>query len=406
MPQSPSRETADQLRGLIDERCASLVAIRHDLHAHPELGYEERRTSGVVVDELERLGIEFKAGMAGGTGVLAHLPATVDDPGPCVGLRADMDALPIVENTGKPYASTNPGVMHACGHDGHTTMLLGAAGVLSSLESRPNPVTLIFQPAEEGGAGGQRMCDEGALRGADAGGLGPPVTRAFALHGYPALELGQVGTRPGPLLASTDELDVVIRGRQAHAAYPHQGADPIVAASHVIAALQTVASRNVAPYDSVAVTIGVVNAGSARNVIPSELTLSGTVRTIREETRALVRARVPEIIERAAQALGCHAEVTLREGYPVTRNDPEQTGAMLAAARGVFGEDRAIVLDHPSMGGEDFSFYGLHVPACFAFLGVRPAGQATAPQLHQPEFDFNDDAIPGGVELLCRLALS
>ncbi len=406
MPANTSRVSADHLRALIDERLASLIAIRHDIHAHPELGYAEHRTSGVVVDELERLGIEHKAGMAGGTGVLAYLPATTGEGAHSVGLRADMDALPILENTGKAYASKTPGVMHACGHDGHTTMLLGAAGVLAALEHRTNPVTLIFQPAEEGGAGGQKMCDDGALRGAGAGGLGPPVSRAYALHGWPMLEVGQVGTRPGPLLASTDELDVVIRGRQAHAAYPHQGADPIVAASHVVAALQTVASRNVAPYDSVAVTIGQINAGSARNVIPSELTLHGTVRTIREDTRRLVRQRVPEIIEQAASALGCHAEVTLREGYPVTRNDPDETGRLMGIASEAFGGERVIVLDHPSMGGEDFSYYGQHVPACFAFVGVRPAGEASWPQLHQPEYDFNDDAITPGVELLCRLALS
>ncbi|MEZ6243856.1 MAG: amidohydrolase [Phycisphaerales bacterium] len=401
-----SRETAERLRALIDERLASLVAIRHDLHAHPELGYEERRTSGVVAAELERLGIAHKTGMAGGTGIIAHLPATGGGGARSVALRADMDALPILENTGKPYASTNPGVMHACGHDGHTTMLLGAAGVLAALDVRPNPVTLIFQPAEEGGAGGARMCDDGALLGEGAGGLGPPVERAYALHGWPSLEIGKVGTRPGPLLASTDELDVVIRGRQSHAAYPHQGADPIVALSHIVAALQTVASRNVAPVDSVAVTIGKISAGTARNVIPAEARLIGTLRTIRPETRELVRTRVVEIIEKTASALGCHTEVTLHDGYPVTRNDPRETERLLGVVADAFGDQAGLTLEHPSMGGEDFSFYGQHVPACFAFIGVRPRGVTQWPQLHQPEYDFNDDAIPMGVEILCRLALS
>jgi len=406
MAHSASRHAGASLRALIDERLPALVALRHDLHAHPELGYQERRTSGVVSAELERLGIEHKTGMAGGTGVVAHLPATGSGGGRSVALRADMDALPITENTGKPYASTIPGVMHACGHDGHTTMLLGAASVLAALDVRPNPVTLIFQPAEEGGAGGARMCDEGALLGRGAGGLGPPVERIYAIHGWPSLELGHAGTRPGPLLAATDELDVVITGRQSHAAYPHQGADPIVAVAHVVAALQSVVSRNVAPIDSVVVTVGTINAGTARNVIPGRATLTGTVRTIREETRRHVRTRVAEVIERTAAALGCHAEVTLREGYPVTRNDPREAERVLTIVGEAFGPEGAVTLEAPSLGGEDFAFYGRHVPACFAFIGVRPPGAPGWPGLHQPEYDFNDDAIAGGVELLCRLALS
>jgi amidohydrolase len=200
--------------------------------------------------------------------VLAHLPATVANPGPCIGLRADMDALPITERTGKPWASTKPGTMHACGHDGHTAVLLGAARVLAGLDHRPNPVTFVFQPAEEGGAGGDMMCRDGALTGGPDGTLGPAVSRMYGLHGWPGLSFGVIGTRGGPLLAATDELHVEVRGVQAHAAYPHMGADPIVAASHIVTAVQTVASRTVSPVDSVVVTFGTFHAGHGHQCDP------------------------------------------------------------------------------------------------------------------------------------------
>ena len=393
-----------------------LVAFRHDLHRHPELSYEERRTSARVCEELGKLGITAKSGLARGTGIIAHLPATTTSNElaaalagrDAVALRADMDALPITECTGRPYASETPGVMHACGHDGHTTILLGAARVLSRLEHRPNPVTFIFQPAEEGGAGGERMCDEGCLLGDEGGGLGARVGRIFGLHGWPNVPVGTVATRPGPLLAATDDFVVRIRGTGGHAAYPHLADDPIVAAAHVITALQSIASRNVGPTDSVVVTVGRIRGGTANNVIPTSVEFIGTVRTLRAETRRRARERFYKVVEHTAAAHGCRAEIEWEEGYPVTSNDAGLTEHFFGVARGALGEARVSVVEHPSLGGEDFSYYGRHVPACFFMLGLLPAGQdpATTPKLHQAEFDFNDDAIPTGVEMMCRLALA
>ncbi|MCC6660107.1 MAG: amidohydrolase [Phycisphaerales bacterium] len=393
----------DRLRGLIKKELPALRELRRDLHRHPELSYQEQRTSGVVQRELAALGIDFKAGLAG-TGVVAHLPATRKG-GQTVALRADMDALPIQEATGAAYSSGTPGVMHACGHDGHTTMLLGAARVLSRLGKRPNPVTLIFQPAEEGGAGADRMCRQGALRGARRGGVGAPVRRIYGLHGWPPLPLGVVATRPGPLLAATDEIDIEIRGFGGHAAYPHLCRDPVVAAAHVITALQTLASRAVSPLDSVVCTIGIIEGGSANNIIPDSVRLTGTVRTLREGTRTHARERLMLICRQTAAAHGCRAVVKWSEGYPVTRNDPAEADRVLTVARDALGKDRVQVPEHATMGGEDFSYYGAHVPACFFFLGLRPPGPRHFPNLHTPEFDFNDDALPTGVEMLCRLAL-
>ncbi|GJM18704.1 MAG: hippurate hydrolase [Phycisphaeraceae bacterium] len=404
---------ATDIRACIEAQLASLVALRHDLHRCPELMFQEHATSRRVVAELEALGIEHITGLgcpAGqpGTGVLAHLPATTGTQGPAVALRADMDALPIEEQTGAPYASETPGVMHACGHDGHTTILLGVARVLASLEHRPNPVTLVFQPAEEGGGGGEKMCAAGALRGAGAGGLGTPVARIYGLHGWPRIPLGDIATRPGPLLAATDEITITIEGTQGHAAYPHLAADPVVASAHVITALQTIASRRVSPLDSVIVTIGSIHGGSANNVIPASVTLVGTVRTLSAETRELAKREVFRIAEQTASAHGTRARVDWESGYPVTSNDPAEAARVCAIASDAVGPERVTTDFEPSMGGEDFSYYGQHVPACFYLVGLCPPGADpdSVPQLHQATFDFNDDAIGVGVEMMVRLALS
>lgn len=386
------------LETLVERDLPHLVAIRHDLHAHPELGYEEIRTSGVVRRELDSLGVAFEGGLAGGTGVLGYLPATGDpESAPTVALRADMDALPILENTGKAYASSNPGKMHACGHDGHTTILLGAARTLAQME-RPNNVLFVFQPAEEGGAGGKRMCEDGVLDGRV---LGRPVDRIFGLHGYPGLQVGQVATIDGAMLAAADMLHMKVFGKGGHAAMPHTGVDPIVVASHIIAASQSIASRNVDPLDSIVVTFAQFHAGTAHNVIPGAAELHGTVRTLRPETRKLAEQRLGEIARGVAAAFGASVEYTYEHGYPVTYNDPE----MASLFREANGED--LQPDQPPvMGGEDFSFYGQHVPACFYWLGIVPKGESGYPNLHAAEFDFNDDAIPVGVRAMCRLALT
>lgn len=392
------------LRQLIAQEMPGVIAIRRDLHAHPEMAYQEHRTAKVVCDELTRLGVRFVKGLAGGTGVLGLIPATDETAGAreSIALRADMDALPIEENTGVPYSSTVKGCMHACGHDGHTANLLGVARVLMRLEHRPNPVHLVFQPAEEGGGGGDRMCKEGCLDGSL---IGPRVRRIYGLHGWPQYELGIVGSRPGPLLASTDNFEIRVVGEQAHAAYPQLARDPIVCAAAIITALQTIASRSVAPLDSVVVSTTTINGGTATNIIPRSITFGGTVRTLRAETRTLARERLHQIASGVAAAHGCEAQIEYDPGYPVTFNDPATTERFMRIAGDALGEARVRTVEHPTMGGEDFSYYGHHVPACFFILGVRAPGAASWPSLHQPEYDFNDDALATGIETMVRLAL-
>ncbi len=389
------------MRQLIAAALPDLRAIRHDLHANPELGFAEQRTSAAIQKELARLGIAFKAGLAKGTGVVAHLPQTQGPAsGAAIGLRADIDALPILEQTGLPYASKAPGRMHACGHDGHTTILLGVARVLKDLP-RNRPVTLVFQPAEEGGGGGAVLCEEGLIEGKI---IGPPIERMFALHGWPDMPLGAIGTRPGPLLASTDELKVTVRGVQSHAAYPHYSKDPIITAAQCIVALQTVVSRSVSPLDSVVVSVCQVNGGTARNVIPDHATFTATLRCLKPQTRTLARQRLTQVVEGTCAAMGCTSEITWEDGYPVTYNDPALTEWFFKLSDAALGSERVVRVPEPTMGGEDFSFYAQRVPSVFFCLGLRPQGVERYPTLHQPDFDFNDDAIPLGVEMFCRLA--
>ncbi|HEY3782141.1 MAG TPA: amidohydrolase [Fimbriimonadaceae bacterium] len=388
---------------LISSQIQDIVEIRRDLHAHPELGYNEVRTSGVVTRELEKAGIKHEGGLAGGTGVLGYLPATSNpEDAPTIALRADMDALPIIENTGKPYASQHEGVMHACGHDGHTSILIGAARVLAKSE-RPNNVLLVFQPAEEGGAGGRKMCEAGVLNGTV---LGKPVERIFGLHGFPMLEVGQVATRKGALLASADQFTMTIRGKGGHAAMPHFGIDPIVAASQIVLAFQTIVSRNVNPLDSAVVTIGEFHAGTASNIIPDEAHLVGTLRTLNRTTRELGMHRIEKIAKDISEAFGAHMSIEWRDGYPVTWNDPVATDDFRQAIAPAFGNKLVAHEVDPVMGGEDFSFYGEHVPACFYWLGLVPEGGSRYANLHAPEFDFNDDALAVGINAMCTLALA
>lgn len=399
------------IKSLIGSALPELVAIRHDLHAHPELMWQEERTSALVQRELAALGIEYKSGLAGGTGVVGYLPATTGEAGArSVALRADMDALPITEETGLPYSSTRDGVMHACGHDGHTTILLGAARTLAAIEERPNPVTFVFQPAEEGGGGGQRLCAEGMLKGGtkndDTSGLGNPVGRIYGLHGWPSEPVGTVTTRPGPLMASTDEFLITVRGRGGHAAWPHLANDPVVAASAIVMSLQTIVSRSTSPVDSAVCTIGRIAGGTVDNVIPEAVELEGTTRALTPEMRALAEERVRTIAEQVARAHGCTAQIRWNVGYPVVKNDKDMTGRFFELAREVLGETNVRLAETPVMGGEDFAYYAEHVPACFYFLGLRAEGAAGHPELHTPRFDFNDDAIATGVEMMARLALS
>ena len=394
--------TTDRLLALIEEELPDLIALRHDLHAHPELGYEEHRTSEVIQRELEAAGIDFARNLAGGTGVMGHLPAPGDS---AIGLRADMDALPITEATGLDYSSTNPGVMHACGHDGHVTMLIGAARVLAKIaggQNLPRPVTFVFQPAEEGGAGGRKMVEDGCLTGNV---IGEPIEHMFGLHGWPQLEFGLVGTRTGPLLAAADFLDVTITGTGSHAAFPHLGHDPILAAGAFIQAAQQVAARNVDPLDAIVVSITQIHAGTTHNIIPDKVEMHGTVRILREETQEFAIRRLKEIGEGIGKAHGCEIEVEYSKGYPATLNSAEAVEIFNTVARTALGEERVVDVPQPFMGGEDFAFYCREVSSCFFLLGLRPPEAGEMPDLHQPTFNFNDDAIATGVELFCRLAL-
>ncbi len=377
------------------------IEIRHDLHQNPELGYQETRTSQVVRQELESIGIEFVGGLAGGTGVVGYLPATVDG-GKTVGLRADMDALPIHEETGLPYASKTPGCMHACGHDGHTTILLTVAKTLAATPERKNNVLFVFQPAEEGGAGAKKLCEEGVLQGKV---IGKPVDIMYGLHGSPFAMVGKVGTKAGPMMACATEIAIVIEGKGTHAAYPNSGIDPIVVLAHIVTALQTVASRTVGPLDSVVVTIGKIEAGVAHNVIPDTAKLSGTLRTLKSETDQIAQSRIRDIVQNVSAAFGAKGTVEFSGAYPVVVNDSAATQCFFDVAKETLGDDNVFVIEEPSMGGEDFSFYGLEVPACFYWLGLKPTEDSVYPNLHSPKFDFNDDAIAVGVQVMVSLAM-
>jgi amidohydrolase len=382
------------LEPLIKPLLPELVALRHELHQHPELAYEEHETAARIVEQLQPIpGIELRTGVAG-TGIVAILGA--ERPGPCVALRADMDALPMEEVGDHSHRSTVPGKMHACGHDGHVTCLVGAARVLAQLgDELEGPVKFLFQPAEEGGAGGLKMCEEGVLQD-------PPVAAIFGLHGWPEQSQGQIGVRKGGMLASADRLQIKVRGSGAHAAYPHQGIDTVLVAAHIIVALQSIVARNTEPLDSVVVTVSQIHGGTADNIIPSEVQLSGTIRTLNSETRRLTFEHIHRVAADTARAFGATAEVLIDEGYPVLENDPAATDYVrhvVDSVDGVVPTDIA-----PAMGAEDFAFYAQRVPAAFFTLGMRPKGQDTYPGLHQPNFDFHDDTIAFGVAMHVEIA--
>ncbi len=372
----------------------TLIDIRHDLHRHPELAYEETRTSEVVQRELAAAGVAFVGGLAGGTGVLAHIPGGDGSP---LALRADMDALPIVEQTGLPYASETEGRMHACGHDGHTTILIGVARELAKAAQAGTlgrPVTLVFQPAEEGGAGAKRMLDDGCLDGSI---IGPAVERIFGLHGWPALPLGVLASRSGPILACADGFEIRITGRGGHAAMPHLCVDPIAAAAAVIQSAQHIVSRRVDPIMGGVLSITRIEGGTTHNIIPESVYLQGTTRFLDPEAGIALHEAFDKIVSGVAAAHGCAAEIDWHDGYPITYNAPEAYDYWDTVTAEAFSREQVQTMG-PVMGGEDFSYYGEQIPACFFALGLCPAGEDSMPGLHHPSFDFNDEAIPLGIK--------
>ncbi len=366
-----------------------LRALRRELHQHPELAHEETRTAARVAAFLEGHGLDLRTGV-GGTGVVASTRGAV---GRTVLLRTDMDGLPIQEQSEAPYASREPGRMHACGHDGHTAMGAVAARVLAG-RRLPGTVRSIFQPAEEGERGAQGMIEGGVMDGVDL---------AFGIHLWNELPVGTLGVKAGALMASTDRLRIVIHGRGGHGAQPQRCADPIVAAAHVVAALQTIVSREVAPVRAAVVTIASIHAGKAFNVIPDDVTLTGTLRSFDPELRRSLAERVTRLATGVASGLLCRAEVEVRSGNPAVINDARVAEIARRAAIRVVGEAN-VVEPEPTMGGEDMACYFERAPGCFVFVGsANPARGLDQPH-HSSRFDFDEAALAIGCEFLVQVA--
>jgi len=375
----------------LDLLCADLVALRQDVHAHPETAFEEQRTSDLVASRLHEVGIEAHRGLArtGVVGTLEH------GDGPAIGLRADMDALELSERTGLPYASRNAGHMHACGHDGHTAMLLGAAQYLAAWGGFRGTVHFIFQPAEENLAGGKRMVDEGLFERF-------PMTAVFGLHNRPGLEAGRMGVRAGPVMACADFFELCLIGVGGHAAYPHTAKDPIVAAAQIIGAWQTLVSRRIDPLQSAVLSVTRIQGGHTTNVIPAEVCLAGTVRAFREDVRSGLEAGMRRMAESIAAAHGVVAELSYERRYRATVNsDPQVQWALAAMERTVGAQGVCKGLD-PSMGAEDFGWMLERCPGAYGMIGNGTEGAQGKP-LHNPEYDFNDAIIPIGVRYWVNL---
>ncbi len=374
----------DRIRTYADD----LIALRHDLHAHPELGFEEVRTSGIVAERLEKLGFAVHRGL-GKTGVVGILEGR---PGPRrIGLRADMDALPIEEETNLPYRSTVPGKMHACGHDGHTTMLLGAARYLSETRNFDGTAVLVFQPAEEGQGGARAMIADGLFEKF-------PVDEIYALHNSPYGPAGSFHVRPGPAMAAADFFDIHITGRGAHAAQPNRGIDPVIVATALAQAMQSIVSRNADPLKAAVLSITQIHAGAAYNVIPETAHLAGTIRTFDPELRVLIGERIRALADGIGAAYGATIRVVLQDVFSVLNNSAEHAAAAAETAAELFGAENVDTKTEPRMGSEDFSDMLAAVPGAYAWLAGQPG-----PGLHNAGYDFDDSIIPLGSAYLARI---
>ena len=366
-----------------------VTAWRRDFHAHPELLFDVRRTAGIVAGKLAAFGCDEVATGIGRTGVVGVIRGRRGGGERVVGIRADMDALPIVEATGAPYASRVPGLMHACGHDGHTAMLLGAAKYLAETRDFGGTAVVIFQPAEEGGAGGREMVEDGLMERFG-------IQEVYGMHNWPGMPVGHFAIRPGPIMAAADRFVITIEGRGGHAAHPDKCVDTLLAAAQVVVALQSIVSRNTDPLDAAVLSVCAFKAGETYNVIPQTATLMGTVRTLKPGTQDLIETRVHRVATATAEAFGATASVDYRRGYPVTFNHADQTAFMAEAARAVgTAVDTAI---SPQMGAEDFSFMLERRPGAYIFVGNGDTALC-----HHPAYDFDDAALPYGISLWARL---
>jgi amidohydrolase len=386
------KETIDQVTEEITPR---LIELRRDLHAHPELAFEETRTAEVVARELRRLGIEPREKI-GRTGVVGVLEG--GRPGRTVGVRADLDALPVTEATGLAFASQNHGKMHACGHDVHTVIALGVAEVLSrAAPDLAGRIKFIFQPAEETLMGAKAMIDDGVLEG-------PAMDMILGYHNSPQLEAGVIGYHETVCLASSDAFDITVRGRAGHAAHPHTAIDAIVGAGHLVTMLQTVISREIAPIVPAVITIGQIQGGTARNVIAESVTVKGGVRALDADASGQVEAAMRRIVAGLCQSLRLEHDFTWTRMTPVLRNDPAVLGPVLDAVRAILGPDKVVSLGPPSMGSEDFAWFAERIPAAHFRIGSKIPGLDT--MVHRANYDSNDLAIPAGVRAVAHAAAS
>lgn len=380
---------SDAVRGLHDK----LVATRREIHRHPEPGFREVRTAALVAERLRRLRLDVRTGIAE-TGVLGILRG--GNPGKTILVRADMDALPLTEDPGREYGSTAPGYMHACGHDAHVSMALATAEALAQRKSDlKGNIVFCFQPAEEGPGGALPMIQAGVLDE-------PRVEACVGLHVWSDLPAGQIGVRPGPLMASVDEIEIVLSGRGGHGAAPHQTRDLVVAAAHVVTALQTVKSRRIDPQDPVVVTIAAIHGGQAFNIIPDKVSLRGTIRTFDARVRDRVEDEVRALVTGVGSAFGAEVHVEYRRGYPTTVNDPGFSVLTQEAAAEVVGSAN-VVEPRRTMGGEDMSYFLERVPGCFFFLGTRNEERGIDAPHHCPRFDIDESAMIVGVQTFLRV---
>jgi len=369
---------------------ADLAAWRHEIHAHPETAFEEKRTADFVASRLQDFGIEVHRGLAG-TGVVGTLKGTRPG-GRAIALRADMDALHIHEKNGVPYVSTNPGKMHACGHDGHTTMLLGAARYLAETRNFAGTVHFIFQPAEENEGGGRVMVEQGLFEKF-------PVEAVYGMHNWPGMPAGKFAMRAGPMMASFDIFEITVTGKGTHAALPHLGIDPMVAAAQITTALQTIASRSTSPLESVVVSVTQIHGGDTWNVIPDQVVLRGTARAFRPEIQDLIETRMQAIADSICAAYGATASVRYMRRYPPVVNSEAETEVAASVLNGVVGEKNVRRDLLPSMGGEDFAFLLQKKPGTYIWIGNGENREF----LHHPNYDFNDDILPLGASYWARL---